>query len=63
MLNADDPLVTRMRDRTPARIAAFSHDGPDAGAERAAASEFLDLVTSDRGRRALEIAGLAPLPQ
>lgn len=36
--------------------------GPDAEAERAAAEEFLQLVVSDRGRRALEAAGLAPLP-
>ena len=37
-------------------------DGPDAGAERAAADEFRQLVTSDRGRRALENAGLDALP-
>ena len=38
-------------------------DGPDAGAERAAADEFRRLVTSDRGRRALENAGLDALPE
>ncbi|MDV8002011.1 molybdate ABC transporter substrate-binding protein [Rhodococcus sp. IEGM 1408] len=37
-------------------------DGPDAGAERAAAGAFRELVTSDRGRRALENAGLDALP-
>lgn len=37
--------------------------GPDAEAERAATDDFLELVTSDRGRRALENAGLAPLAQ
>lgn len=38
-------------------------DGPDAEAERAAAEEFIKLVTSDRGRRAFENAGLAPVTQ
>lgn len=37
-------------------------DGPDADAERSATKEFLELVTSDRGQRAFENAGLAPLP-
>lgn len=37
-------------------------DGPDAGAERAAAGAFRELVTSDRGRRALEDAGLDAVP-
>ncbi len=36
-------------------------DGSDAGAERAAADEFRQLVTSDRGRRALENSGLDAL--
>lgn len=56
---AQDAGTTRY---TVARIPG-AEDGPDAEAERAAASEFLELVTSDRGRRALENAGLAPLPQ
>lgn len=47
---------------TVARIPA-AENGSDAEAEREAASDFLALVTSDRGRRALEGAGLAPLPQ
>lgn len=47
---------------TVARIPG-GEDGRDAEAERDAASDFLELVTSDRGRRALENAGLAPLPQ
>lgn len=47
---------------TVARIPGAEY-GPDAEAERAAAGDFLELVTSDRGRRALEHAGLAPLPQ
>ena len=38
-------------------------DGPDAEAERAAAEKFMELVTSDRGRRAFENAGLAPVTQ
>ncbi|MDV8003119.1 molybdate ABC transporter substrate-binding protein [Rhodococcus sp. IEGM 1408] len=37
-------------------------DGQDAGAERTAAGEFRRLVTSDRGRLALENAGLDALP-
>lgn len=36
-------------------------EGPDAEAERAATMEFMELVTSDRGRRAFENAGLAPV--
>lgn len=47
---------------TVARIPG-GEDGRDAEAERAAAGDFLELVTSDLGRRALENAGLAPLPQ
>lgn len=45
---------------TVARIPG-AEDGPHA--ERAVAGEFLKLVTSDRGRRALENAGLAPVSQ
>lgn len=37
-------------------------DGPDAEAERSASAEFRELVTSDRGRTALENAGLEVLP-
>ncbi|KAA0918171.1 substrate-binding domain-containing protein [Dietzia sp. ANT_WB102] len=47
---------------TVARIPG-GENGPDAETERAAARDFVELVTSDRGRRALENAGLAPLPQ
>lgn len=36
-------------------------DGPDAEAERRAAEDFLELVLSDRGRSALEAAGLGTL--
>lgn len=36
--------------------------GPDAEAERAATEDFLELVLSDQGRRALEAAGLGTLP-
>lgn len=38
-------------------------DGSDADAERQAADEFRALVTSDRGRQALEAAGLDALPE
>lgn len=38
-------------------------EGPDADAERTATKEFMELVTSDRGRRAFENAGLAPVTQ
>ncbi|AWH91050.1 molybdenum ABC transporter substrate-binding protein [Dietzia lutea] len=38
-------------------------EGSDAERERAATDDFLELVISDRGRRALEDSGLAPLPQ
>ncbi|AVZ38230.1 MULTISPECIES: substrate-binding domain-containing protein [unclassified Dietzia] len=37
--------------------------GPDGEAERVAADRFRELVTSDRGRRALEGVGLEPLPE
>lgn len=37
-------------------------EGPDGGAERSAADEFRELVTSDRGDRALENAGLDSFP-
>nr|WP_187702582.1 substrate-binding domain-containing protein [Dietzia sp. SLG310A2-38A2] len=37
--------------------------GPGGEAERVAADQFRDLVTSDRGRRALEGAGLDALPE
>ncbi|PAY23780.1 molybdenum ABC transporter substrate-binding protein [Dietzia natronolimnaea] len=37
--------------------------GPGGEAERVAADRFRELVTSDRGRRALEGAGLEPLPE
>lgn len=37
-------------------------DGPDAGAERTAAGAFRELVTSARGRRALENSGLDAVP-
>ncbi|MGN0101470.1 MAG: molybdate ABC transporter substrate-binding protein [Dietzia sp.] len=47
---------------TVARIPR-GEDGDDAEAERAATGDFLELITSDRGRRALENSGLAPLPQ
>ncbi|WP_314037663.1 substrate-binding domain-containing protein [Dietzia sp. CH92] len=47
---------------TVARIPG-GEDGDDAEAERAATGDFLELITSDRGRRALEGSGLAPLPQ
>ena len=38
-------------------------EGADSEGERAATDDFLELVVSDRGRRALENSGLAPLPQ
>ncbi|WP_216693330.1 substrate-binding domain-containing protein [Dietzia psychralcaliphila] len=38
-------------------------NGPGGEAERVAADEFRSLVTSDRGRRALENAGLDALPE
>ena len=38
-------------------------EGADSEGERAATDDFLELVVSDRGRRALENTGLAPLPQ
>ena len=38
-------------------------EGAGSEGERAATDDFLDLVVSDRGRRALENTGLAPLPQ
>lgn len=37
--------------------------GADSEGKRAATDDFLELVVSDRGRRALENSGLAPLPQ
>ncbi|MGF0130190.1 molybdate ABC transporter substrate-binding protein [Dietzia cinnamea] len=37
--------------------------GADAEGKRAATDDFLELVVSDWGRRALENSGLAPLPQ
>ena len=46
---------------TMARVPG-GEQGPDGEAERAAAEEFRELVTSERGRRALEDAGLDPLP-
>lgn len=45
-----------------ARIPAGA-EGPDADAERMATTEFMELVASDRGRRAFENAGLAPVTQ
>lgn len=47
---------------TMARVVR-GEDGADAESERAATTDFLDLIVSDRGRRALENSGLAPLPQ
>ncbi|MFN3340286.1 MAG: molybdate ABC transporter substrate-binding protein [Dietzia sp.] len=38
-------------------------NGPGGEAERTAADAFRELVTSDRGRRALEVAGLDALPE
>ncbi|MFN3601420.1 MAG: molybdate ABC transporter substrate-binding protein [Dietzia sp.] len=38
-------------------------NGPNGEAERVAADAFRELVTSDRGRRALEDAGLDALPE
>lgn len=37
-------------------------EGPDAEVERQAAADFRELVLSEQGRRALENAGLAPVP-
>ena len=57
VLNADDPLVTRMRDRTPARIAAFSHDGPDAGADLSVWSSGVEADDLQRYSFTLHAAG------
>lgn len=43
-----------------ARVPSGEDDGPVGEAERTAGDEFRELVLSDRGRRALESAGLQP---